>query len=210
MKISQIFPYLAASIIVSACNSSPVDTAPRGPLKIDIDSSDHIRGKESAPVSLVEYSDFECPFCRKHHPTLMKLLDEYDTDVNWVYRHYPISFLHPTAQKAAEASECANELGGSKAFWKYADLLFQKGSQEDALISHAKEIQLNEKNFQNCLDSGKYEQKIKDQLKGGQSLIVKSTPTTFVVDNATKEAKPFPGLQPIENFRQEIDSILKK
>ncbi|MDD3896751.1 MAG: thioredoxin domain-containing protein [Candidatus Peribacteraceae bacterium] len=94
-----------------AQNVPPIDLA-----------TDHIRGDKNAAYSLIEYSDFECPFCARHWPTMNQLIAD-DSDVNWVYRHFPLGF-HPQAQPAAEASECAAEQGK---FWEYADLLSEKG-----------------------------------------------------------------------------------
>ena len=84
--------------------------------------NDHIRGDKDAPYSIIEYSDFECPFCARHWPTMKQILAD-DLEVNWVYRHFPLAF-HPQAQPAAEASECAAEQGK---FWEYADVLNEKG-----------------------------------------------------------------------------------
>ena len=84
--------------------------------------ADHIRGDKDAAFTIIEYSDFECPFCSRHHPTLKQLIED-EPDVNWVYRHFPLGF-HASAQRAAEASECANEQGK---FWEYTDMIYEKG-----------------------------------------------------------------------------------
>ena len=88
---------------------------------------DHYKGSLSAKITLIEYSDFECPFCERFHPTAQQAVDEYNGQVNWVYRHFPLAF-HSTAQKKAEGSECAAEQGGDKAFWAFADELFKQGT----------------------------------------------------------------------------------
>lgn len=89
-----------------------------------VTSDDHFYGNENARIVLVEYSDFECPFCTRFHPTAKKAVDEFADSVALVYRHFPLSF-HPNAQQAAEASECVAKEGGNEAFWSYADSLFE-------------------------------------------------------------------------------------
>lgn len=84
---------------------------------------EHIRGNRNARIALIEYSDFQCPFCQRVHPTYEQVMKEYDTKIMWVYRHFPLEF-HPNAMPAAEASECVNALAGQDAFWKYSDSLF--------------------------------------------------------------------------------------
>jgi protein-disulfide isomerase len=100
-----------------ATNVAPIDA-----------SKDHIRGNENAQVAVIEYSDFQCPYCARVHPTIKQVLDTYGDKVMWVYRQFPLpATLHPLARNAAEVSECVAELGGNDAFWQYADLVFEKG-----------------------------------------------------------------------------------
>jgi protein-disulfide isomerase len=82
-----------------------------------ITSADHIRGNPNAPVKIVEYSDMECPFCKRFHPTMQQTVDEYDGKVAWVYRHFPLDSIHSKARSEAIATECAGELGGNDMFW---------------------------------------------------------------------------------------------
>lgn len=184
-----------------------------GPVKAVDPKVDHIRGNKDAKVFVIEYSDFECPFCIRHHSTMQKLVDEYKGKVAWVYRHYPLSF-HQNAQKEAEASECANELGGNDAFWKFADKIFERtkgngtGFALDQLVPLAKEIGLNEAKFKTCLDSGKYAQKVQDDMASGSTAGVNGTPGNIIW---TKDGKSqlASGAVPIEALKAIIDPLLK-
>jgi len=86
-----------------------------------LEAGDHIRGAAKAPITMVEYSDFQCPFCKRFHPTMQRIMKDYDGKVSWVYRNFPLSSIHQYAQARAEAAECASEQGK---FWEYADALF--------------------------------------------------------------------------------------
>jgi len=173
--------------------------------------ADHVRG--SGSVTLVEYSDIECPYCKRFHPTMLQVMNEFKGKVKWVYRHYPLSF-HANAQKEAEATECANELGGNDAFWKYLDALFERttsngnGFALDALVPLAKELGLNESKFKTCLDSGKYAQHIQDETNSGSAAGVSGTPGTFIIGK-DGQAQLIPGALPFEQIKTAIDAALR-
>src|SRR3989344_5708033 len=123
--------------------------------KPEVTDKDWYKGNKNAKVVMVEYSDLECPFCIKFHPTMQQVMKEYGDKVKWVYRHYPLPF-HANAQKEAEATECAGKLGGNESFWKYADAIFSRtagngtGFALDKLGPLADEIGLNENTFTTC------------------------------------------------------------
>lgn len=161
-----------------------------------------------ATVAVVEYSDFECPFCKRHHPTMQQIMDTYKDDVVWVYRHFPLSF-HPNAQKAAESSECANELGGNNAFWKFTDGVFELDAlSADAFVTIAKDIGLDEAKFKSCLDSGKYAQHVQEDMNGGSQAGVNGTPGNIVVNLKTDENSIISGAVPFASFKTAIDALL--
>lgn len=176
---------------------------------------DHIRGSADAKIAVVEYSDFECPFCKRVHPTLQTIVDTNKGKVMWVYRHYPLPF-HANAAKEDEAAECAAELGGNDAFWKYADGIFAKttsngtGFALDQLVPLAKEIGLNEKKFKECLDSGKYAKHVQEDVAAGSAAGVSGTPGNFVVDLKTGKNIIVSGAQPLSSFQRVIDAILSQ
>lgn len=90
-----------------------------------VSDSDHIRGSNNAKITVVEYSDYDCPFCSRFHTTMQQVLSEYEGDVRWVYRHYPIPQLHPNANKMSQASECIADQNGEEAFWKFSDAYYE-------------------------------------------------------------------------------------
>ncbi len=177
-----------------------------------ITDKDHIRGDKSADVLLVEYSDYECPFCKRFHPTMQQVMKEYGNKVAWIYRHYPLDF-HQNAQKEAEAAECVNELGGNEKFWEYSDKIFEKtaaggtGLALDQLAPLAQEVGVNGVQFQSCLDSGKYAQHVKDDMTGGAKAGISGTPGTIIIGKNGKR-ELIPGALPYEQVKPLIDKVL--
>lgn len=177
-------------------------------------TKDHIRGNLEAQIALVEYSDFECPFCKRVHPTFQKIVEQYGGKVMWVYRHFPLSF-HANAQKEAEATECAAEQGENELFWKYTDAIFAEttsngtGFPLDRFVPLAKALGLDEKKFKSCLDSGKYEKHVLEDMAGGTAAGVTGTPGNFVVDFKTGKNQIVEGAQPLSSFQAVIDTMLQ-
>lgn len=177
-----------------------------------VTDKDHILGSKNADVVLVEYSDFECPYCKRFHLNMQQVMKEYGNKVAWVYRQYPLGF-HANAQKEAEATECANELGGNEAFWKYADKVFERttsngtGFALDKLVPLATEIGLDGSKFKQCLDSGKYTQHVKEDMEGGSKAGIQGTPGTAIIGkNGKKEF--IGGALPYEQIKPLIDKVL--
>jgi protein-disulfide isomerase len=171
--------------------------------KVDITlkESDHIRGSKNAPVIIVEYSDFECPYCKRAAPTVEEIRKTYGDKVAIVFRQFPLGF-HANAKPAAMATECAAEQGK---FWEYHDILFDKSpalTQND-LISYAKSLSLDEKKFTDCLTSKKYEGKVNSDMSEGQTLGVQGTPAFFINGNLISGAYPF------SEFKKRIDAELQ-
>jgi len=168
-----------------------------------------IKGNPNAKVTIVEYSDFQCPFCgRWARDTYPQILQTYGDKVKIVFKHLPLPF-HQFAQKAAEATECAGKIGGAKAFWAMHDRLFQVGQVQGkldvaSLKQFAKEIGLDEKKFSQCLDSGETAQVVMQDMNESQRLGVRGTPTFFINGTAVRGALPF------EAFKQVIDQELQK
>jgi protein-disulfide isomerase len=174
---------------------------------------DHVRGDKDAVITMIEYSDYECPFCKSFHPTMQQVLEEYKGKVKWVYRHYPLSF-HANAQKQAEAAECIYEQGGDEAFWKYTDLLYERttsngtGFALDKLGALAAEVGVDQDSFQTCLDDGKYAKAVTDDQDGGQRAGIQGTPGTIIVNTKTGKTKLIPGALPFTSVKPMIDELL--
>lgn len=178
----------------------------------EVTDADHVRGNPNAPITLVEYSDFECPFCARFHPTMQQVMDEFGDDVRWVYRHYPLPF-HPNAQKAAEASECVAKLGGDDAFWTYADAIIEvtalNSSLTPAAITTAAETTgVSMAEFQTCLDSGEMAQLVADQMAAGSASGVSGTPGTFIVTEDGAQTL-IPGAYPFADVQAQINTYLQ-
>lgn len=176
---------------------------------------DHVRGDRNARILLIEYSDLECPFCKRFHQTPQQIIDEYKGKVAWVYRHFPLDQIHSKADKEAEATECANELGGNDGFWKYTDKLFEvtpanNGLDPAELPKIAVQIALNESKFKTCLDSGKYKDHVEADYQGGVKAGINGTPGNILLDTKSGKTKLIPGAVPFEQFKTEIDTMLKE
>lgn len=150
------------------------------PFRLKFDNGDSPRmGDATSPVTLVEFSDFQCPFCRQFAPNMRELERNYGKKINIVYRQYPIPSLHPFAFKAAEASLCANEQGK---FWELHDLMFTE--QEHITIrdlkAKAQRLGMDQNKFDSCLDTGKYTEQVQRDMAEGNKAGVTGTPALFV------------------------------
>ncbi len=156
------------------------------------------KGPANAPVTLVEFSDFHCPFCKQiEDTTLPQLLAKYGEQVRFVWIDYPIDSLHPQARQAHEAARCANDQGK---FWEYHKALYTGAPKSgDQLKTVAQQVALDMASFDACLSSGKYQAAVQKDVDQGKSLAVTGTPTFFV------NGRPLVGAQPLDAFARVID-----
>jgi protein-disulfide isomerase len=161
------------------------------------------KGSEKAPVTIVKFEDFQCPFCKQVQPTFNELLSRYDGKVRLVHKDLPLESLHPQARQAAEAARCADEQGK---FWQYHDKLYANApkASADNLKSYAKEVGLNTDSFDRCLTSGKYKPVVQEDLNEGARLGLTGTPTFFI------NGREISGNQPSETFEAIIDEELAR
>ncbi|MDP3763535.1 MAG: thioredoxin domain-containing protein [bacterium] len=183
-------------------NNQTIEIAP-------VTEKDHILGSRDAELVIVEYSDTECPWCKIFHETMKEVMSTYGDRVAWVYRHVP---YHSLAPKEAEATECANELGGDSAFWKYVDKIFETtlsndGLSPDELPKIAQEIGLDVTTFNQCLSSGRYAEIVKENIQDWINL-KRGTPYSVILTQDGKQTV-INGAEPIENVKVKIDALLK-
>jgi len=175
--------------------------APEVP-RIEVEAKGPSRGPENALVTIVEFSDFQCPYCGREFPVIERLMKEYDGKVRLVFRHYPLDF-HPFAQKAAEAGACAQDQGK---FWELHDKMFTNQNKlgVDDLKAYAKSVGLDASKFAKCLDSGEKKALVEEDMKAGTAAGVNGTPAFFINGVFVN------GAQPYEQMKQTVDRELKK
>jgi protein-disulfide isomerase len=184
--------------------TSPIEVYfSRPKMQVNVDAgTGPFTGGEKAGVTIVEFSDFQCPFCARAAETVGELKKKYGNKVKIVFRHFPLP-MHKDAQPASEASMCVNEQGSAK-FWKFHDLAFKSQDKLDGdnLAKLAKESGADEKKFKECMDSKKFAEIVKSDMAYGEKIGVKSTPTFFV------NGQLLSGALPVESFSEIIDEEL--
>ena len=206
--------------VANTGNNQPTQAAPQPTGSTDdirpITAEDHIKGDINAPIKIVEYSDFECPFCKRFHDTMNEVMDKYGEsgEVAWVFRQFPLEQLHPVkAQAVAVASECAAEQGGNDVFWKFTDGYFDvtltnnRTDIETVIPQLAKEAGLDQIAFQTCVESGKYDDHIAADIANAVETGGRGTPWSVMIGPDGK-TYPVNGAQPLAAIEQLI-SIAK-
>ena len=163
---------------------------------------DAIRGDENAKITIIEFSDYECPYCTKAEATMKKILKNYEGKVRWIYRDFPMSY-HKDSQLAAEASEAAHTQGK---YWEYHDLLYKNNDslKKESLIKFAEELGLDMDKFKKDLESRKYKDEVEKDASDAVEAGVDGTPSFFI------NGRKIVGAQPYEEFARVIDEELEK
>ncbi len=168
-------------------------------LPVDLEGV-RFRGDDDAPVTIIEYSDFQCPFCRRVQPTLAELASEYDKEIRWGFKDMPLSDIHPEALRAAQAARCANDQGK---FWEFRAKLFEQELFTDGMYSEvSKELKIKDEALLECVNSGKYDAAVKADFNEARGFGIDGTPA-FLINGIL-----FTGAQRIEAFRNVIDREL--
>ncbi|MBT6034559.1 MAG: DsbA family protein [Candidatus Jacksonbacteria bacterium] len=183
-------------------DSAPADVAP-------VNDQDHIRGDVDAPITLVEYSDYECSFCGRFHPTAQKLVAEYPNEVRWVYRHFPLTSIHAQARPSAIAAECVAREKGEDAFISFTDAMFanQRTLGRSLYIQEATALGVNQSTFETCLDNEETSAKVDADYQSGITAGVNGTPGNFIIAS-DGEVIAIPGAQPFEVVKSVVDQLL--
>ena len=210
--------FVSAAIYFGGGSPDPVANRVENPNKGDADipsvtAKDHILGSSNAELVIIEYSDTECPFCKVFHKTMQQVVRDYAGKVSWVYRHFPIAQLHAKAGKEAEATECANELGGNQAFWKYIDKLFETTNSNDSLDPKelpkiAVAVGLNEAAFNTCLSNGRYTEFITKSVEDAVKAGARGTPYSIIITRGGEKVL-INGAEPIDMVKSKIDALLR-
>lgn len=172
-------------------------------MSVTISSTDHVKGADSARITLIEYGDFECPYCARAHQALSELLPQYGDDVRLVYRHMPLADMHPDATPAAEAAEAA---GAQGKFWEMHDALFasQQNLSDAAFQALAEDIGLDGAAFADSLQGGKYAEKVASDAASGRQAGAHRTPTFFI------NGVQFDGDSDAQSLDQALSAALQK
>ncbi|HSN22464.1 MAG TPA: DsbA family protein [Usitatibacter sp.] len=176
---------------------------------------DHVRGPAGAEVTLVEYTDFECPFCKRFHEIPPRLLERYKGRLNWVIRNLPLPFHEPAAHREAFAAECVAKLGGNDKYWRYADMLFANTKSnggglppEHSAQKLAADLDIQASAFDACMGDRAIARRVEEDVKSATAAGITGTPTSIVRDNRTGATRVIAGAQTLEEAEQAIESVL--
>ncbi|MCK5413631.1 MAG: DsbA family protein [Candidatus Pacebacteria bacterium] len=171
-------------------------------------NAENVKGPENAPITMIEYGDYECPACRNSYSMVEEVMNEYQDQIKLIYRHYPLQF-HKDAQGASIASECAGEQGK---FWEMHEKLYTKegGLKEKSLKTYAREVGVDKEKFNECFTGNGYLDKINKQKEQGEKDEINGTPTFFINGKRVVNSGNSKYLPTIQNFRDMINAELEK
>jgi protein-disulfide isomerase len=200
---------LAANTNQNTNAAANTNTAPAPTGKVDLSSFDHVEG--TGDWTLIEYSDFDCPFCKQFHPTTKQVLKDYDGKIKLAYKNFPLN-IHPQAAKNALAAECAGEQGK---FFEFGDKLFENqsttaaDSSTDSVVKLAEELGLDKTKFQSCMDNQTYKDNVQAQSAEAQALGCTGTPCPLLVDKDGNVVQKFAGAVPYATIKATLDAKVK-
>lgn len=171
-------------------------------------SQEHVKGNRDADVVLVEYSDYECPFCSSFHSTAQQVVEEYDGRVAWLYRHFPLDSIHPKARPAAVGAECVASLAGNDTFWNFTDRVFaDQASTLSTLADLAVELGVDRGAYETCVSSGSFADEVENDYQTGLDVGVTGTPGNYIV-NKDGEVWSVYGAVPYATLKEVVEEAL--
>lgn len=200
--------------VVNLPNSDSAAAASTG-VSRPVSEDDYIRGNPNAQILMVEYSDYDCPFCNEYHATMNQIMDEYGVTgrLAWVYRQFPLAELHPNSPKISEAALCVGDVGGNDAFWKFTDLVFESRSLDEPtnvtkLPQYAESAGVPLKEYVSCMDSGRMEEAVVSQIEDGFNSGARGTPyTVLIVGN---QQAVINGAQPYDVVKGIVSNLIEQ
>lgn len=180
----------------------------------DVPADKSIYGNVNARFTLVEFSDLECPYCKRFHETPKQIVDASKGNINWQWMHLPLDFHNPAAKSGALAAECVRETKGNRAFWVFIDDFFKHsgggGKGVDDLVGLAESAGADRSQIEACLKEGRHADKINQQIQLAAQSGINGTPATFIVDNATGRTQLLSGAQPVAAFMAAIQKLVSE
>ncbi len=178
-----------------------------------IDETDYILGNPNAPIVMVEYSDYDCPFCKAYHRTMHQIMDEYGVTgrIAWVYRQFPLAQLHPNAPRISEAALCVGDIGGNDAFWTFSDKVFDSRDIDEPtnvtkLLQFAQDSGVESQAYIDCMEEGRMKTAVEDSIRDGFDAGARGTPyTVLIVGN---QQAVINGAQPYDVVKGIVENLI--
>lgn len=178
-----------------------------------VDESDYVRGNPNAPILMIEYSDYDCPFCKQFHETMVQIMEEFGIEgrVGWVYRQFPLPQLHPNAPRISEAALCVGDIGGQSAFWQFSDLIFEQREANEPtnmvrLPEYAERAGVERGAYDACMSSGRMKATVEASMEDAFNIGARGTPYTILV--AGNQQAVINGAQSYTTVRGIVSNLL--
>jgi len=178
-----------------------------------VDETDYILGNPNAPILMIEYSDYDCPFCKRYQTTMRQIMDEYGVTgkVAWVYRQFPIAELHPNAPKVSEAALCVGDIAGNDAFWKFSDQIFDgrsidMGTNVTKLAQYAETSGADRNQYAECMNDGRMKLAVENSIRDGYDAGARGTPYTII--QVGSQQAVINGAQPYDVVKGIVENLI--
>ncbi|MCD5381197.1 MAG: DsbA family protein, partial [Candidatus Pacebacteria bacterium] len=180
-----------------------------------IDATDYIRGNPNAPILIVEYSDYDCPFCKQYHETMNKVIDEFGISgrVAWTYRQFPLSQLHPNSPNISEAALCVGDIGGNDAFWSFTDLIFESRNFDEPtnvtkLPQYAETAGIERSDYITCMEEGRMKESVLASIEDGFNSGARGAPYTVLM--VGDQEAIISGAQPYDFVKGVVENLIEQ